>query len=1226
MTESLHPSTHLDSASTSVDALPDVVLEFRQGAGRTSSFAMAHIDFLIGSVPGCDLRVPGSELPAVLCLLARRPGGLLLRKLAPTQMLLVNGQAVGQADLSNGDRITLGASDIFVRLTQASGKTVPPPAVKGSATIPAVATAHPAERDFSKKFAQFQDQVARFQAEREAFAAEQMQRRAELAESERMLLERELPPDLRQREEKLSLREAELQDQLADLQRQRQDLANVRQELADIRKQLYDRYQERRDRLAGLQESIERAAHKVQERKRQVDAEDQDLQQRCAELEKLTQRLEDDRRELEERRRQLEDRQRQLTQDQADLQAREHRLAADRLELEGMVKHFQADTLRLQRTEEDLQAREARLKARDHELEGRHARLEQESADLEQQTAQTEQWQARLTAEAEELARTRTEQTALAEHQAEREASIETQQTALASLKTRLDRQRDELKGLEQHLEEQRTRQAQAEAEIEKQFQECVRVRTELDADAKERDRERQDIIQRQTVLDAGEHQHRQAQERQAREEAELRQRQQDFDNRLAELADREADLLDRQAQLAASQGQLDSDRRSLDERAQKLAQAQQECQTLREQLRIRADELTAQQKAVKEQMQQHEADSAALKTRQEEWNQYHQETLNQLCAHKQHLEDRSAALDDESHQLEQQRTELQEREEAQRRQLDQLRETGQNIAEQRQRLTQDRERNQLEQQQARHEHEQARAEFIEMRLQVQSFVDQLPDLELQAGTTLERLAQAREQLRDHLNEINAYVRQCQDDMEKDGRQLHDKEKTLRQSQDDHRLALVTFRQQLIDWQGKVVQTTRSALGHVATAAAKPAPATEEPAASPRPTPRPNLAPTPRASSDVRDWYRKKMREASGIDHANPVRPRTPTTSAKSAKTSNVEDSEGDAPIIPIRRDILSLTDPADPSDRQLAELLRKLDLVEADVLQELLAESRRQRRPLRQVLLSGGTFTAYQLALIEAGNIDSLLLGPLRIIDRLRVSAQESVYHVFDPRRNQEAILRHLAEEQSRIAGRADEFRREFSQAILNEPHLAQTLEVLDIAGRPAVLQERLTGLTCPDWPALVAVPGVCFRLLIQAVQALESIHTAGLVHGHLHESLMLLTPDGVIKVGGLGEPAWLCDDEGVGRTRGVADDLQALGKIASKWCTPAGIRRGAKTKPPPDALVATVLGLAEGDSGHSSAGSLMNELEEIRKDIPANPEAWERLLRHVREHAAAVPLRQTA
>src|SRR4029077_15434943 len=107
----------------------------------------------------------------------------------------------------------------------------------------------------------------------------------------------------------------------------------------------------------------------------------------------------------------------------------------------------------------------------------------------------------------------------------------------------------------------------------------------------------------------------------------------------------------------------------------------------------------------------------------------------------------------------------------------------------------------------------------------------------------------------------------------------------------------------------------------------------------------------------------------------------------------------------------------------------------------------------------------------------------------------------VFDPRRGSEAVLRHLGEEDMLDAARPDEFRSCFTRALIENPHLAATLEVLDIAGRPAVLQEWSAGLLSSDWPPLAAVPGVCFRLFTQAALALDTMHKAGLLHGYLGE-----------------------------------------------------------------------------------------------------------------------------
>src|SRR5262249_25136114 len=164
-----------------------------------------------------------------------------------------------------------------------------------------------------------------------------------------------------------------------------------------------------------------------------------------------------------------------------------------------------------------------------------------------------------------------------------------------------------------------------------------------------------------------------------------------------------------------------------------------------------------------------------------------------------------------------------------------------------------------------------------------------------------------------------------------------------------------------------------------------------------------------------------------------------------------------------------------DAGDRKLGETLAGLQLIDDETLTALLMEARRQRRSLRQVLLASGVVTLYQLALIEAGNIAGLMLGPVRVIDRLRVTPHEIVYRVFDPRRGQEAVLRHLAEEEQANAIHLGEFRKCFGRAMMQDPHLAATYEVLDMNGRPAALQEWLAGLPASDWPPLAAAPGVC-------------------------------------------------------------------------------------------------------------------------------------------------------
>ena len=176
-------------------------------------------------------------------------------------------------------------------------------------------------------------------------------------------------------------------------------------------------------------------------------------------------------------------------------------------------------------------------------------------------------------------------------------------------------------------------------------------------------------------------------------------------------------------------------------------------------------------------------------------------------------------------------------------------------------------------------------------------------------------------------------------------------------------------------------------------------------------------------------------------------------------------------------------------------------------------------------------------------------------------------------------------------------------------------------------MLQEWVVGLPCPDWPPLAAVPGVCFRLVKQAALGLYAVHQAGLVHGHLHDNLLFLTPDGNLKICGLGEPSWLAAAASVDDPADAAADLRALGRIATQWSI-SGVRRGSRTKPLPDELLQVLQRLTgESQPAYADSGELLEDLERTQTRVPANGEAWDRLLKHIQEHAMPeLVLRQSA
>jgi DNA repair exonuclease SbcCD ATPase subunit len=1213
----MDPVSQVDATNWQ-EALPGVQIEVSQAGARSATYVLDGADFLVGSVPGCDLRV-SADVAAVLCVFARQPGGVTLRKLVPSCTILVNGSSVSQADLKDGDQVQIGHVAIALRVEASE--------------------VDEARKSLHASMAEFRTQVTRFQAEKAAFERDRTKQPAADWEKQRAELLKQL-----------SERKVLLEERALEIDRQKEELIRTRAEMTDLRRQLYDHYQDRREQLVSMQDGLDSSRREIAERTKKLALAEQDAadrrdrdRERQAELQKRDDELTKGLVRLDEERRQFEAQQ-QATLDSwtgriSDLETREKELAQKSADLEGKLKQYQADIVRLHRRETALEDRVVELKKLEDDLAVRREQLQLDTSEAEERLAQIDEIQTKLTEEVETLAGQKAEQEAVARQLAERTAAVEGQQATLAVLRGKLERMRDDIRTREQDAENLRGEVATSAAELSEKQRLLETARLEFEAEQQQQAQERAHWSQRSALLDAAVRQLKQAQENLALEDERVRRAGQEIDERRHKLDESEALLRSRLAQLAEAHERADIERKALQERSINLTEREQACVALQEQLQRRAHEVADRHKEGADRLKEYQTSLADLDARRAELEQREVRARQELQALRDDIDARAAEL---------------QKKHAEVALFAQTHVAEMNdLAVQRRAVAEERAAFGLEKQQALDKVGQARAELEMLRNETLQLVQHLPDAELRAGAAVERMSHAREQLRSHLDEIHKYVRACHDELadlrgklQSDADQLTHQEAELRRQQDEHRLSVVAFKQQMIEWQGQITEAQRAMSRDETRLARKNAQADERVKAIEEQSQRlvkqaevlhgqerdvaERRHEMDRHLGDMREWYRKKLRELAGIPLVPPVvgTDVEPTILPAPIVPAVEETSEdGESGIVPTGRSILSIASAVDAGDAKLGQVLRDLQLVEPDTLTALLAEARRQRRSLRQVLLASGVITLYQLALIEAGNLSGLVLGPVRIIDRVRTSAHESVYRVFDPRRGVEAVLRHLGEAVMSDPIKPDEFRQLFDQARLNDPHVANTLEVLDLAGRPAVVQEWLTGLPSSDWPPLAAAPGVCHRLLTQAAQGLAAVHKAGMVHGHLSDGLLLLTGDGVLKICGLGEPSWLIgvqpEEEPTPR-----DDLRAVGKIAAGWCTPSGVRKGPKTKPLPDALVSILYRLtADGDPGYRNVAELLGDLQQAATDIPANSEAWERLLKYVRENGdAEAALRQSA
>jgi chromosome segregation ATPase len=1163
-----------------------------------------------------------------VCRITRGPDGLILRKADPAFPVLLNGSPVFGADpvrLQNGDRVAVGPADVTVSV--GTGHLRPKFVPVSPAPSVEVVREPTNERDrLLKLSAELEQQARELEADRVLW----YRRREEIeAECRRMRDEAKTGP-------------ADLAKKASELASKEQELARVREELDSLRQSLADQYQERKAQLDQMQEVVRGTAASLRERERQFEA---GVARRKQELDERVQAaVEDWRKELERQfARRAADLEAEWVSRQPELEqqiiAREADLTAREEQLKDNLSRYSNDLARLDRWQASLAEKQRDLDRRAAAVDSRHEQLTRDAVELEENIRLGSAEQERLAAEADRLAKARADQEALSARMAERSAQLEAQQAMLAILRARLDRQEEDARDEAARLAADRARMDIARRDLDDRLRDAERLRAELTIERDDQAEKQRGIAEQSALLEMTLAEIQQQKDAAAAEQARLAAKEAELDARAAEIAEQTAVLKARATQVMELQERLEADRTALRERETTLTDADTARQTFQEQLRRRSEGLAARSRILDDAVTQLAQEKAELDSRRKEVEGDKERAEKALASTREELAARASELDKQS-------TDLAGREAALRQQIARLREAGRAVAAARKEIAESRTKADSD----RRDVEAYRLRSVE---ELQALRREAPDLEDRALAALERLTSVRDVLRGHLGELHSFAGQTRDDLDAarsqlkaEADRLRDREQAVEKARAEHRLAVAEFRQQLHDWQARVtelkqtmsrtetrVDARRAEASEVArqadAAAIELARQTEE-LRQERQRLADRRGEVERHLTDMREWYRKKLRELAASNAERGRNEQNPSAIAGRI------DSEANR-----------AAEELDPGDKQLGDLLRTMELVDADTLAALWAEAGRQRRTLRHVLLASGAVTLYQLALIEAGNLDALVLGRLRVVDRLRVTPREAVYRVFDPTHADGPnhgifLLRHLAEAEMEDAVRPDEFRQRFGAAkAAADPHLANTVEVLDLQGRPAALQEWVTGLPSAEWPPEAAAPGVWVKLLASAAAGIDAAHRAGLVHGRLTSDSFVLTADGVLKVTGFGEPPWLSAGSAATTDPTPDADLRALGQVAYGWSQAgqAGGRRRSRGRAFPESLTAVVRRLetdaetpmadtVAGAVPYRSAADLVADLARLAALFPCPPDAWDRLVRHVADIASsdALPLRQSA
>ena len=92
---------------------------------------------------------------------------------------------------------------------------------------------------------------------------------------------------------------------------------------------------------------------------------------------------------------------------------------------------------------------------------------------------------------------------------------------------------------------------------------------------------------------------------------------------------------------------------------------------------------------------------------------------------------------------------------------------------------------------------------------------------------------------------------------------------------------------------------------------------------------------------------------------------------------------------------------------------------------------------------------------------------------------------------------------------------------------------------------------------------------------------------------------------------------------------DLADLCRIAAAWAAPSAKKKGTRAKPFPKPLrkILDRLKAEDAETRYATAAALLADLDEAADHVSDNPEAWDKLLSHIRDQGKEeTPLKQSA